>query len=127
MEVVVKILAVLNTCFILWTMTCHTMYLGRLKETVYEEFKKVNTLRRLLFFVRHHSKYLSIQLQRLSLAGIFLINISQLNTGYLKIKPDIQFIIGSLFYLSYVWSTISTYKREQDMIDKINELEKQIK
>lgn len=127
MDVVIKILALLNNCFILWIMTCHTMYLHRAHHKVVEDIKKVNTFGRLLFFIKDNSKYLSTQMQRLSLIGIFLINISQLNTGYLKIKPDIQFVMGSMFYISYVWSTISSYRREQDMIDEIKELKNKIK
>lgn len=127
MDVLIKILAVINTCFIIWIMTCHTMYLHKSKDRAFNEFGKVNSLLRFVRFVKDNSQYLSVHLQRISLIGIFLINISQLNTGYLKIKPDIQFVMGSLFYISYVWNTISSYRKEQHMADKINELKKMIK
>lgn len=126
MDVVVKILAVLNICFIIWIMTCHTRYLLRTQVSAWSEFKSVKNYSSFKRFIHRNSKYLSVHVQRLSLVGIFLVNLSQFNIGNLKHKPDIQFIIVSIFYASFVWNVISSYKKEQAMADKINQLKNKL-
>lgn len=121
----IKILSVLTIIMIISVMSYMTIMLKRHKsegliELAYCAFRgEWNVIYKNLHYIATH-------MVRMSLAGIVLLQISLLNNGLLKIKPDIQFVLALFFYIAFSLYVITNYKKEERLRLKIKQLESKI-
>lgn len=124
----VKIVAIANMCLIIACVALMTRYLIRHSCTIYDDYiENKGSFKGLLRVAKRNSNFIATYILRLSLVGIFLNNLSKLNTGYIYFTPDYQFYIANVFYTAFVVKQFVSYKRENKMERIIEQLQETIK
>lgn len=128
----IKVIAIVNICLIISCIWLMSRYLVKHSCDVYDDYKaadifKKGGLHRLHNLIKRNANFFSIYILRLTLCGIFLNNLSKLNTGYLNLTPDYQFYLANAFYMAFVIRQFVSYKRENKLERIIGELQETIK
>lgn len=124
----IKIIAIANMCLIIACVALMTRYLMKHSCTIYDDYlENKSSFKGLLKVIKRNSNFIATYVLRLALCGIFLNNLSKLNTGYLYFTPDYQFYIANIFYTAFVIKQFVSYKRENKMEHIIEELKATIK
>lgn len=110
MEVIVKIISIFNPCLIIGAIWYIGYVLNKHTGSGIVEIARCAWYMDFNCFKRNQH-YVYAHMIRLSLVGILLVNISQLNTGYIYIRPNAAFLFGFAFYISFCLHTISSYRQ----------------
>lgn len=124
----IKIIAITNMCLMIACVWLMTRYLLKHSCTIYDDYMdNKGSFKGLLRVMKRNANFIATYVLRLALAGIFLNNLSKLNTGYLYFTPDYQFYIANVFYTAFVIKQFIAYKRENKMERIIEQLQETIK